>query len=66
MSLLPFATLTVGDCFHVATTLRAAGFPGHLLRKVGPLHAEYVDGSGSVLVPEGTLVQNLAFRLSDG
>ena len=59
MDYLPFGTLPVGDCFCVASTLLAQVLDPHVLRKVDGLHADYVDGSGTVLVPEGTLVRRL-------
>ncbi len=62
MDVLAFATLPVGGCFFVGTTLTAHAFEAHRLRKVGRLHAEYLDGSGRVLVPEGTLVRALPAR----
>ena len=59
MESLPFGTLLVGDCFFVDSTLLACAVGSHVLRKVDGLHAEYVDGSGTVLVPEGAFVGRL-------
>ena len=59
MDYLPFGTLPIGDCFCVASTLLAQVLDPHVLRKVDGLHAHYVDGSGTVLVPEGTLIRRL-------
>lgn len=59
MDFLPFGILRVGDCFRLGSSLVSYAFDGHLLRKIGALRAEYVDGSGTVVVPEGTLVRTL-------
>jgi hypothetical protein len=57
MDILTFGTLPVGACFCVGATLAVHAFEEHALRKTDNLHAEYLDGSGAVLVPEGILVR---------
>jgi hypothetical protein len=64
MTFFPFSIVSVGDCFCVGSALAALPFEDHVLRKVDGLHAEYVDGSGRVLIPEGTLVRPLEAALS--
>lgn len=59
MDLLTFDTLPMGACFSISATL-AHALEDHLLRKTDRLHAEYLDGSGRVLVPEGVLVRTVA------
>jgi hypothetical protein len=56
MKLYVFGTLLVGESFCLPSTLAGQAFEEHILRKIGALHAEYVDGSGTVLIPEGTVV----------
>jgi hypothetical protein len=57
MDLLTFGTLPVGERFCVGATLVAPASGDHLLRKIDGLHAEYLDGSGSVLVPQSAVVR---------
>ncbi len=57
MHLLTFGTLPIGGCFCIGATLAAQVHDDHVLRKTDSLHAEYLDGSGPVLVPEGILVR---------
>ncbi|MFN2432526.1 MAG: hypothetical protein ABR599_06880 [Gemmatimonadota bacterium] len=56
MVFLPFAAIPIGDCFR----LGGASLSDHVLRKLDSLRAEYVDGSSTVPVPEGTLVRPLS------
>jgi hypothetical protein len=57
MDLLTFGTLPIGGCFCIGATLAAHALDEHVLRKTDKLHAEYVDGSGAVLMPEGIVVR---------
>ncbi len=60
MDLLTFGTLPVGACFCIGARLAAQVFAEHVVRKTDTLHAEYLDGSGPVLVPEGIFVRTTA------
>jgi hypothetical protein len=57
MDILTFGTLPVGACFCVGATLAVHALEDHTLRKTDNLHAEYLDGSGAVFVPEGIYVR---------